>query len=87
MAFLLNNQRATSDIELFLQQRDTEIDWPIRPHGSIQLKSTLSNSDPLFSQKSEDWPEASRNAFDQCMTLLDHDEINTPQDVWPQVSV
>ena len=71
--------------EKFLQQHDAEIDWPLRPHGSIQLKCTLSYSDPQFAQKSGVWPVASRKAFDQCMMELGYDEINTLKDVWPQV--
>lgn len=87
MAFVLNDKRATSHFERILKQHDAEIDWPLRPHGSIQLKCTLTYSDPLFPKKSKVWPVASRKAFDQCMELLDHDEINTLQDVWSEVSV
>ena len=85
MQFILDDEKTRMYFEQSLARYDTEIDWPMRPHGSVVLKCTLTYTDPLFSRKAPVWATETGAEFHKCMGQLDHNDVSTLQEVWPQV--
>ena len=65
---------------------NTIVDWPLQPHGAIQLNCSVSPGEKSFANIARDWKKKALTGFSDLLGQITYEEVTTLQEVWEQVS-
>ena len=65
----------------------TDIDWPLQPHGAIQLNCSLTPGQPGFAKIAKEWQKIALDVFQTLLGEIRYHEVHTLQEVWSEVSI